>query len=107
MLFAYDLPKFACNWLMPAESNLWLFVSNAKVRSSRHTGRSFPLPPSVGLSTAFLAVLPWQVGSQRSLKGEKMLDKRGDGPGMGCMLCFYSTRGSMYVKDLDQAKVSL
>lgn len=30
MLFASDLPKFACNWFMPEEPNLWLFVFNAE-----------------------------------------------------------------------------
>ena len=25
VFYAYDLPKFACNWLLSAESGLWLF----------------------------------------------------------------------------------
>lgn len=66
--------------------------------------------PSPSLSWAFHC-LPCSValasGESEVSEGEKMMDKRGDGPGMGCMLCFYSTRGSMYVKDPEQAKLSL
>lgn len=61
---------------------------------------AFPLPP-------LLAMLPWQVGCQRALRGEQMLGERGHGPGWRCTSCFYSTRSSMRVKNVDRAQMSL
>ena len=63
----------------------------------RYTGGSFPLPPSIHLATlpSQLAALPWQVGCRRSLRGEEMLDERGNGPGMGRFA--FITRGAAWV----------
>lgn len=52
MLFAYDLPKFVCNWLLSTESDLWLFDFNAEIKIYRR------VIPSASLNLSFYSAFP-------------------------------------------------
>ena len=102
VLYACDLPKFARNWLLSAESGLWLFDFTAEIKIYRRV-YSLCLSPSI-----FLLFPPswhcctgkWGVGG---FWGVKRCLMRGQRARNG-MLCFYNMRNNMRVKGPDQAE---
>lgn len=67
MLFAYDLPKFVCNWLLSTESDLWLFDFNAEIKIYRR------VIPSASLNLSFYSSFP--AGSVALVSGGSEVSK--------------------------------